>query len=180
MNNLRLGDLIIQAKEDGLSMRSSKSLSALGDVQLEDIPTLLEFMKSYLEESANRRSSFRLDLTELNLIDYQELRISLLTDQKEFAVRPLDISLTGVLVETNEYVDDRETVQVNISYGGKRVSMNAKIVRSNESSRRIALHFPDVMQTDGTLNAPVELTKIFDALEGGWLDKSLGLKWNSA
>lgn len=181
MDNLRLGDLIIQAGETGLSIRNSQSLTIPSEISLEDIPVLLDFMKSFLEESANRRSSFRLDLTELSLDDYQKLEVCVLTGRGQCRVRPLDISLTGMLLDAETYCGtEGEKVRVNIEFGSLRSVLSARVVRANESSRRIALQFPEVRVADGSVDAPEELTDIFHALEASWLGKSLGLDWYAA
>lgn len=178
MDSLRLGNLLLQPKGDGLSFRAAGSTVALAEVDADDVPVIMQFLKSYLEEHANRRSAFRLDLGELQVDDYQRFQVSLLSEAGRIDVRPLDFSLTGIRVESERFLGDvGPNVILSLRFDCYFTILSASVIRSNPSNRQIALHFPDVYAPDGSLDPPEELVDMFQALESLWLDENLDLKW---
>lgn len=181
MDSLRFGNLLLQTKEGGLSFRAIGSTVSLADVDADDIQVIMQFMKSYLEDHANRRSAFRLNLTELQAEDYRRFQVSVLSEAGRVDVRPVDFSLTGMLVEAEQFMADvGKDVILSLRFASHFTIISASVIRSNHANRRIALHFPDVYLPDGSIDPPIELVDIFQALESLWLDNNLNLQWGVA
>ena len=179
MTNLRLGDLFIHAREEGLTLVKEGSVTELANIEIEDVPEIMVFLRTYLERTDNRRLSFRLDLTQLDSEVHQRLRVSVMSDRGSIDVKPLNISVTGMYVESETLpVWEGQDVIVRIMFEGHLTVICGSVVRVNDASRRFALHFPDVIAEDGSLDPPSSLSDLFGTLESIWLNKILNLDWN--
>lgn len=179
MGRLRFGELSMKATEQGVSFYKNDQISALACVEPDDVPVIIDFLKSYLADGANRRSGFRLDLTQLRATDHQRVAVAVLTERGRFNVTALDLSLTGMLVDSEFFLGrEGEMVMLDITFEGHQALLSANVVRRDECDRHVAFNFPDVMGEDGSLHPPADLSAIFYSLEALWLDESLDVKRN--
>jgi hypothetical protein len=181
MESLYFGELLIEETEVGLQFRTRWDRAPLAELDSKDVQIVLEFLKRHLAETANRRSSFRLDLGLMNQDEANRLSVTITHQGQQTRVRPLDISLTGLFLETDANLGELGApVQAEICYGKHTVCLKATVVRHNESRRQFALHFPVCLSDDGELTPPAEYRLMLQELERVWLDASLGLEWSAA
>lgn len=170
---LKFGWLSVEESENGIRFGISGSTPA--EIKTDEVPTLLGFLKQHLEDSANRRSSWRLTLSTLGGTEADQLQVSV----NGVKAKAIDISITGLFVETEEPIGERgDSLDVAVAFEDEAVSLRATIVRQDASMRRIAIHLPDCIDAQGTLCPPDSYQRIFTALEQIWLDKKLGLVWS--
>ncbi|GAB3270130.1 PilZ domain-containing protein [Parahaliea aestuarii] len=176
METIKFGHFAVSDRDAGIAFRINYGETA--DIETSDIPVLIDFLKKHLNESANRRSSWRLPLSSLRDTEADQLRITILSGEVEQVVTPIDISLTGMFIhaplpvgETGEHID------LEIEFGGSRVELRGLIVRQDKSMTRCGLQFVGCMDSEGTPCPPTELSEIFYQLEQVWLDKKLALEW---
>ncbi|WP_235898534.1 PilZ domain-containing protein [Parahaliea maris] len=173
---MNFGDLAISEHEEGIEFSIGQLSSA--DISSSDIPLLINFLKQHLNESANRRSSWRLPLTGLRNTEADHLRVTALGGDTEQAVTAIDISLTGIFIESSQPLGERgEDVYVRLELLGLAVEVRGLIVRQDKTMTRCALQFPDCLDKGGRPNPPEALSDIFYKLEQVWLDKQLTLEW---
>jgi hypothetical protein len=179
VTNLKLGKLVVRPREQGLAFFIKDSVTSLADIAREDIPLVMTYLKSYLEEQGNRRSSFRLNLSELHPRDYQNFRVALVDGEGHGEVHAIDFSLSGLLIQTEYFAGQiGDHVKVQLEFEGCATVMTALVVRVSAVDGQVALRFPDAYLDDGSLEPPAELATIFHAVEGRWLEKCLKLQWN--
>jgi hypothetical protein len=179
MAKLQFGDMFFEETGDGVDIISAPNSPGRNTISTADVPMLMSFLKQHLEDSANRRSSWRLPLNTINGSDADRLNVSLQGPSETIEAKAIDISMTGMSLETREPVGERgDSLQVHVEFLGTCVTLSATIVRQDASMRRIGLLFPDSVDSMGSLTTPPEYRKIFIALEQIWLDSKLGLKWH--
>ena len=175
MESLNFGKLTISQTDAGVEI-DSHGAAVLKNA---DIPLLLEFLKQYLSDYADLRSSWRLDVGQLKDTPAEALRVSVSGKHASAHTTVLDISLTGIFLQSDKPLGERgETVEVTVEFQGEKAVLNGTIVRHNDELNRFAFTFPDCISADGDLSPPKAYRAIFYALEQIWLDKQLGLQWN--
>ncbi len=179
MEALQFGSLSIQETDQGIDFIAGVGKSQTCRVNTDDVPTLMNFLKRHLEDSANRRSSWRLSLMALAGTEADTLEIRLLPHPDKISVVAMDISLTGMLLLASDSVGEcGDSVEVQVAFQGVEVTLAGTIVRQDIETKRFAVHFPGCLDTEGTLCPPDAYRDIFYALESIWLDKKLGLQWS--
>ncbi len=179
MEALQFGPISIEESEDGIDFIPAAEFTGKTRIRTDDVPILMNFLKKHLEESANRRSSWRLSVTSLAGTDADGLRVAIGAHGKTVVAQVIDISLTGMLVQVEEPIGERgEVFDIGVEYGVYYETLVGTIVRQDDSMRRLAFHFADCIDEQGALCPPTEYREIFIALEHIWLDKKLGLQWN--
>ncbi len=174
MESLNFGKLTIKQTDAGVEI-DSHGASVLKNA---DIPLLLEFLKQYLSEYADLRSSWRLDVAQLKGTPAEMLVVTAAGKHVPTATTVLDISLTGIFLQSAKPLGERgESVEVAVEFQGERAVLNGTIVRHNDENTRFAITFPECMDAAGELTPPKGYRSIFYALEQIWLDKQLGLQW---
>ena len=124
---------------------------------------------------SNRRIGFRIDLRQLKQDISNRLRVMVVTDGGQSAVTPVDLSITGICVESEQIIGEHgEHVDVSLSFDDQSIELPAVIVRQDNSNNLTAFQFTGVAK-GGEFNPPFELNYIFRALEELWLDSSLNL-----
>lgn len=174
MESLNFGKLTITQTEAGVEI-DSHGAALLKNA---DIPLLLEFLKQYLSDYADLRSSWRLNVEQLNNTPAEKLAVSV--SGKHVSTQPtvLDISLTGMFLESDKPLGERgEQVEVNVEFEGEQAVLQGTIIRHDDEHNRIAINFPGCVDANGELCPPEGYRSIFYGLEQIWLDKQLGLQW---
>jgi len=173
---MNLGDLAVSEKDEGIEFRISQSTAT--DISTSDIPLLINFLKQHLDESANRRSSWRLPLTGLRNTEADYLRVTAIWDDDVETVTAIDLSLTGIFIESTRPLGERgDDVYLRIELAGMSAEVRGLIVRQDKTMTRCALQFPECIDQRGRPSPPKALSDIFYKLEQIWLDKQLTLEW---
>lgn len=181
MDQLQSGNLQIRASKNKLIFEISGQPGATTEVEAEDLPRILAFLKNHGDSHNNRRLGFRLDLSQLPPGVREQLRVHALTDVGRVPVTPVDISITGIRVDSDKLEGKPgQQTTLEVDFEDTRVILPAVLVRRFADNRRLAFHFPEIFGEDGRLRPPAELTEIIYALESLWLDQNLDLKWNLA
>jgi hypothetical protein len=174
---IRTGNLRINAKEDSVEFEIIGNEIACADIAASELPELLGFLKSYLRTQANRRTGFRINLTQIRSNLSDRLRVSVETTRGQFRVTPVDISLTGICVASNHHLGRYGArVDININLDQHKARVAAVVVRQDGSVAHTAFHFIDSIN-EGEPDPSPELELIFRKLESLWLDQSLQLEW---
>jgi len=174
MESLNFGKLTITQTDAGVEI-DSHGAALLKNA---DIPLLLEFLKQYLSDYADLRSSWRLDVGQLKGTPAETLSVSVAGKHATTQPAVLDISLTGMFVESDKPLGERgEQVEVKVEFDGEQAALQGTIIRHDDERNRIAINFPGCVDAKGDLCPPEAYRAIFYALEQIWLDKKLGLQW---
>lgn len=176
METIKFGDIAVSEKDAGIEFKVTRGNTA--DISTSDIPVLIDFLKQHLDESANRRSSWRLPLASVRGTEADDLRVTIHSGDSEQRVTAEDISLTGMFVETFRPIGERgDSVNIDVEFAGFHAEMRGLIVRQDKAMTRCALQFQDCIDTHGIPCPPEPLSEIFYKLEQIWLDKQLSLEW---
>jgi len=181
MKHIQSGNLLIRVAEENLVFEVGDAPAGKAEIPPEDLSMLIEFIKAHKDAQTNRRMGFRLDLTQLQPHEFEQLKVTVATGSGEYPVTPSDLSITGIRVQSDQFdADAGLQATLTLAFENKAISLPAVLVRRYDGNRRFAFHFPEIFGDDGRLNPPRELTEILYALESLWLDKNLDLKWNLA
>jgi len=174
MESLNFGKLTITQTEAGVEIDSHGAAT----LKNADIPLLLEFLKQYLSDYADLRSSWRLNVEQLKDTPAEKLAVSVSGKHAYTQPTVLDISLTGMFLESDTPLGERgEQVEVTVEFAGEQAVLQATIIRHDDARNRVAINFPGCVDAKGDLCPPEAYRAIFYALEQIWLDKKLGLQW---
>ncbi|MDZ7782099.1 MAG: PilZ domain-containing protein [Halioglobus sp.] len=174
MESLNFGKLTITQTEAGVEI-DSHGAALLKNA---DIPLLLEFLKQYLSDYADLRSSWRLNVEQLKDTPAEKLAVSVSGKHASTQLTVLDISLTGMFLESDKPLGERgEQVEVNVEFAGEQAVLQGTIIRHDDERNRVAVNFPGCVDANGELCPPEAYRSIFYGLEQIWLDKKLGLQW---
>lgn len=179
MSEIHSGDLTIRTMGEKIAFELKGKDFSRAVIDSRELPALLEFLSSYLASQSNRRAGFRIDLSQLSHDIVEQFCVFVEVDGKKLAVTPIDLSITGIYVESEEFTFKHGSrVVINLSYDDKIVALPAVTIRQNTSYTHTAFHFVGVVE-DGESSPPSELDAIFQALEALWLNNSLGLTWSN-
>ena len=179
MESLQFGSLRVEESDTGIELHSLEGVKSVCRINTDEVPVLMNFLKRHLAESANRRSSWRLELGQLPDAEVEKLSVVLTVNGEGVEVWPLDISLTGLRVASRTAIAERgDQIAVTITLGETTAELQGTVVRQDQDMRRVALQFQGCMDERGNLTPPDELWEIFTELEHVWLDKKLGLQWS--
>mgnify|MGYP003150618930 FL=1 len=98
METIKFGDIAVSDKDTGIQFKVT--LGSTADIDTSDVPLLIDFLKQHLDESANRRSSWRHPLNSVRGTAADDLRVTVLSGESEQRVTAEDISLTGMFIES--------------------------------------------------------------------------------
>jgi hypothetical protein len=147
MFNMRTGQLASQNNIESLSVTS---LPAIDDYPIDSNPILKRFpslerlRNTNLYEHLERRSGARIDLRSLGIRASKRLRVSVECFQRQIDVKPVDLSLKDICVESEQIiVRHGDRVKVTLSYDDIAVVLPAIAVRRNSFYMQTAFLFID-------------------------------------
>lgn len=167
MFNMRSGQLAIQNSTESVEVTSH---SAIGkpptdsNVIRERFPSLQRLRNTNLYEHLERRSGARVDLRGLGSRASRRLRVSVEGFQRQIVVKPIDLSLKDICVESEQIVVRHgDRVEITLSYGDIAVVLPALAVRRNAFYMQTAFLFID---EGGNVKSPTnsDLELIYRAL----------------
>ncbi len=167
MFNMRSGQLAIQNSIESLVVTSH---SAIGNrptdsnVIRERFPSLQRLRNTNLYEHLERRSGARVNLRGLGSRASRRLRVSVDSCQQQIVVKPIDLSLKDICVESEQIiVRHGDRVEITLSYGDIAVVLPALAVRRNAFYMQTAFLFID---EGGNVKSPTnsDLELIYRAL----------------
>jgi hypothetical protein len=165
MDSLRLGELSVASKQAGVLFTFEGEEKQTITVLNNQIEALQSFLASHAAE--DRRAGFRVPLQPLASSVRTSFKVTLSRDSKTEEVSPVDMSLTGVLVQVSDFtLNAGDHIVANLAFERDIVTLYANVVRQDQ--RLVALHFPSCVR-DGELNPPAALLNIYRALELEWL-----------
>jgi len=178
MSEIHSGNLTIRTMGEKIAFDITGKAATCAVIDSRELPALLAFLNSYLVSQSNRRIGFRIDLRQLNQDIVDRFSVIVEADGKKLAVTPIDLSITGIFVESEKFTFKHGSQAViNLSYDDKVVALPAIAVRQDNTQTHTAFHFVGVVE-DGELAPPSELDAIFRTLEALWLNNSLNLEWS--
>ena len=127
---------------------------------------LIEYLRSFKVDDTQRRNAFRVPLTTSS-----DLSVMLGYRDKSCSVKPLNISLTGILIEFGGDVYDLAIgaeVNLTIKSGDKTENISGKIMRRD--GNQYGIFFPTTV-VDNEVTPPDHLRSIVLKLEKDWLRK---------
>ena len=180
MSEIRTGNLLIRTKEESVEFEFIGKGFACVDVACSELPELLGFFNSYLRMQSNRRTGFRINLSQIKSHLADRLCVTVAMRQGQVTAKPIDLSLTGICVESSYHFGrSGATVDIILNYGQHHAVLPAIVVRHEGAVDHTAFHFVDSIN-DGEADPTPELEFIFRELESLWLDQCLQLEWAGA
>ena len=135
---------------------------------------LLNLPRSLALQAPDPSQKRRFYRTPISSLEDLGLEITVLVDERVWTVRPLDISVGGILIEfppgdLPDLASDSQ-LQVTLQLEAKTVRLTGVINRQHK--RRCSLFFREVYpQTGGTAEPPQPLREIVEALEEQWFEQ---------
>lgn len=180
MPEMRTGNLLIRTKEESIELEFIGKEFACVDVACSELPELLGFFNSYLQTQSNRRTGFRINLSQIKSHSSDRLCVTVATHQSQVSAKPIDLSLTGICVESSHHFGrSGAMVDIILNYGQHHAVLPAIVVRQDDAVDHTAFHFVDSIK-DGEADPTPELEFIFRELEALWLAQCLQLEWAGA
>ena len=164
-NELQIGNTTISS--DGRSLTFQDTDNAKFNVAFSDdhLPELLAFLRSVKPDETEQRMGFRIPLSISS-----GLSTSITFGDKTCSVRPLNLSLSGILLEFSEGEVFEMPIDTQISIRLQLQDTTAAL--SGVVRRRIGnqygISFPDSLR-DYKLDPPASLQVIYAKLEKQWL-----------
>ncbi len=177
MPEFRSGNLIIRAMDDKIALSLADETRKCATVDHRELPLVLEFLTSFLSSQSNRRTGFRIELQQLKQRICDRFQVFVEVDGLRVATTPVDLSLTGICVESDEIVAKQGTrAKITLVWEDREILLPGIVIRQNYSCTRTAFQFIGVVK-EGKTKPPPDLNFIFRELETLWLNDSLSLEW---
>ncbi|MBT8350339.1 MAG: PilZ domain-containing protein [Deltaproteobacteria bacterium] len=165
MNQLRIENMVINYDGQQITFDDRDRQKYSFKLKPDTISDLIDYLRSFQKNDGQKRNAFRIPLTEDN-----GLSVVLKYGDKSCAVTPINISLTGILIEFDS--DDvydmalNEEVVLSIKLGQKAGDILGGIVRRD--NRQYGIFFLGTV--DGNKIQPPEIISyIALKLERAWL-----------
>lgn len=168
MSSIDIGKLNLSAGDGGLRVRLGDADALLSPM---DVSRLEEFLKNYAPHE--RRIGFRVPLATIPADTRERFQVLLADGRMPVPLLPIDLSLTGALVQLPDQVEPDPVCRVQLSYGQDQCELLASVVR--RQGDLCALHFLDALRS-GELDPPEALLSIFSHLEQAWLQSRIAAK----
>jgi hypothetical protein len=165
MQTLTLGDLKVVADPSGLVVELGGKGGRQVALSSHEAGQLEEFLRRHLPRE--RRMGFRVRIAPLADAVRTSFRVTLGSGAESRTVRPVDLSLTGVLVEGQDLsLAPGTELPVVLDLDGRVCALTGVVVRAQRDL--VALHFVECLQR-GELAPPEQLLTIYRRLETAWL-----------
>ena len=165
MQFLTLGELSLVADEDGLSFVVGGEDGARVTITPRQVGQLEEFLR--LNATRERRIGFRVPFSPLKEEVRAGFHVQVQVRGKWVDVIPVDLSLTGMLVEGKGLaLPVHSRVDVQLQFNEISCPLAGEVVR--REGQMVALHFTESI-SGGDLNPPEPLLAIYRQLEMEWL-----------
>jgi hypothetical protein len=164
MQTLTLGDLRFVAEPSGVVVELDGAARQFA-LSSHEAGQLEEFLRRNLPRE--RRTGFRVRIAPLAEGLRSSFHVFVGPAQHRHEVHPVDLSLTGILVEgTDLGLAQGRTITVMLELDGQRCSLTGEVVRMDGDLA--ALHFVESLK-GGELAPPEALLGIYRRLETAWL-----------
>ncbi len=167
---LKVGEVVVRAEGSGVVLSMGDSGQNL-HLDAEHLPDLINFFASLAPSPSERRIGFRIPVAKMDPNTRDDLQMEITLDGRTWSVQPVDFSLTGVLVETDERPAEGADLELSIDFMGMKSKMRAKVVRLL-GENKVAMHFPSTLR-DGELDPPDSLIGVYRKIEGIWLKQRM-------
>ena len=161
MPKVTIGDVIVTADRGALSFTRRDHPTPLLRFDAGEAGELMNFMRSYVTTELNQRSAFRVPVWPAS-----GLSAELTADQRVHAVRPLDISLSGMSFEFlsagSPELPSNADVEITLTFEGNKLTLPA-VVRRHEMNE-YGIVFPESIRND-ELDPPWQLVSIVMELQ---------------
>jgi len=169
MSNITIGDVKITSEEGHLIFEDRRLENTHLKIDSADLQDLIDFLVSHKTDESQRRMGFRVPI-----ISSHELCVKVTDSHKTRQCHPLNISLSGILLDfmecDNPDWSKNEEINVTLQFRNKRITLRGKISRRFEN--QYGIFFPDCMR-QRILDPPEQLSYIVGELEREWLSDKL-------
>jgi hypothetical protein len=172
MSQIEIGNVIINSDGRYLTFKDQNKWQFSIDLEASTISDFIEYLRSFNVDDVQRRRAFRVPLTASS-----GLSVILGYKDKSCSVKPLNISLAGILIEF--YDDDvydmaiDTEVELTLKLGDKTSITPGTIVRRDEN--QYGIFFPDSVIEDD-VQPPLFLQSIVLDLERDWIRKRVKIR----
>lgn len=165
MQTLTLGEITFVAGPTGLEVRCGAAAEQRFAITMDQAGDLEEFLRRNLPRE--RRIGFRVRIAPLADRVREAFQVRLDAPSATADVQPVDLSLTGILVEGRGLgLCPGMEVPVSLKLDGRHCMLSGTVVRAQ--GNLVALHFVESMD-GGELTPPEGLLSIYRRLETEWL-----------
>ena len=168
MAEITFGNISIISRGDRLIFQDRENPKRQFALSPSTLTELVAFLRNMNPDGTEQRVGFRVPLSES-----KGLTARIAHDEKQIPVKPLDISLSGMLFELRGDVAELPVgaeLIVTLQHGQKNATLPALVCRRFEN--RYGISFPD-SQLTGELDPPDSLLVIFKRLETEWFRKQI-------
>ena len=172
MDELILSKLSIRSENNHVVFAFHDKDNTCVRIREDHVPEIIEFIASKTDLASNRRATPRVDVTAFEPSLHDRFSVYVETPDGDWVeVTPINISLTGILVETDQEIYDEDLyTSVGLKLDDMNVMLPSIVVRRGDNL--VAFQFIASIK-DGRLNPAPELVAIFQALEMTWLKTRL-------
>ena len=168
MSENSTGNVRVQLQDDDLVIDDPEGRTKRIIIPAYTIPALLEFLHSPSFDQSNRRGAFRVPVDSTSGLI---VSVHAVESDREWYVTPLNISMTGILLEMREETDlaVHTELVVTLRLGELRESVIG-IVRRHQDNR-YGIHFSKALSADEA--RPLDsLKQIVDHIKQDWMARS--------
>ena len=168
MEAIRIGQLTIRTDDDQIEFIVDGAPMRRATVSAKDLPGLVDFLSGSALTGSERRTGFRVPIASLGSSIGDRFHAFVRTQDGGWVeVTPVDVSLTGILVETEENVGTQGAQSsVKLALDDNTVQLPSVVVR--REPHRVAFQFTESIK-HGELDPPPKLVAIYRTLETLWL-----------
>ena len=164
-SELQIGNTIISSDGRSLTFQNTDNASFSVTFTVPHLSDLIAFLRSVKPDEIEQRMGFRVPLSISS-----GLSVSITFGDKTCSVRPLNISLSGILVEFSEgevyEMPIYTRIKIRLQLQDKTAVLNGVVRR--RSGNQYGILFPDAIR-DNELVPPDSLQVIYAKLEKQWL-----------
>lgn len=170
MDTLTLKDLTFVADSAGIAIMVGNAAGKRLSLSSRDAGQLEDFLRRHV--ARERRVGFRVRIAPLADRTRSAFRAQLAVGGETVAVRPVDLSLTGILLEVRGVPLRRgDEIGIRLAFEGNVCRLTGSVVRLE--GELVALHFLESLK-GGELSPPEALLNMYRSLETEWLRNRRG------
>lgn len=167
MEEIRVKDITITSGDSSLTIVDDARPDSSIVLDTSILPEIIQFLNSHRPDPSENRTGFRVPVASLCEETRSGFSATIEADGQSIEYAAFDFSITGILIEDSRLrliVD--QTVSMALRYKEHSATIDAVVVRCEKE--RTCFHFPDTL-TDGELDPPDDLMRLYRALEMDWL-----------
>ena len=171
MDEFKVKNITIQSSDSSLTISDDSRPGNSIVIDTKSLPEIIRILSRYRPNHAENRNGFRVPIGSLCETTRSNFGVNIEYAGESIEVTAINVSITGILVDHPKLrlpVDGKASIILR--YQDNIATIKAIVVRCGGT--RISFHFPETL-SDGELDPPESIMKVYRALELDWLRERL-------